>query len=359
MSTLRFLLGLVFIGFCFSAKGQIRDSFKLKNSFVPIVFYLPETSVALGAAGIFSFKKNSTPDEKRASQILYSAAYTFKNQIILYVPYEIYSHKQKYRYKGELGFYRYFYNYYGIGPDNSKDIFEVYDVTFPRVEFSATRFLTGGMGVGLGFRGDNFNITKIEPGGLLDTQRPVGWEGGVKSNLVGLFLYDTRDNINSAHKGVYAELVYQKSAKFLGSDFDYQKWEIDFRYFHKLTKNFVLAHELWLTLATDGIPFFDMAHLSTGTRARGFSDRRYIDQDIYSLQSELRFPLFGRFKAAAFYSVNHIPRERDNITDGKLVWSYGAGLRYVLAKENRNCIRFDVGIAEGKANFYFTVNEAF
>ncbi len=358
------LLVFVLIG-RHSANAQestIKDSlsgYETKNRFIPIVFYLPETSLSLGAAGIFTFKKNSAPESQRKSQILYSAAYTLKNQILLYAPYEIYSHSQKYRYKGELGFYRYFYNYFGVGPRTQKDVLELYEVTFPRLEFSATRFFKKHFGFGVGFRGDYFNITHIEPGGLLDTERPIGYQGGIKSNLLALMLFDNRDNINAPKKGIYAEVIYQKSAQFLGSDFDYQKWEIDFRAFQDLGADVVLAHELWLTIATDGIPFFDMAHLSTGARARGMSDRRFINFDIYSLQSELRFPIWNRFRGAAFYSVNHIPEQRNNFKTAYQAWSYGLGLRYILDKQNRNCIRLDIGTAERKFNFYLTVNEAF
>ncbi len=342
-----------------SAKAQIRDSFDIKNSFVPIVFYLPETSLGFGAAGILAFKKKNAPEEQRFSQVLYSASYTLKNQILILFPYEMYSPGMRNRYKGELGFYRYFYNYYGVGGNTDEEVFETYDVVFPRLEFSATRFLRKGLGVGAGIRADLYNITETEAGGLLETQQPIGWEGGTKINFQGLFLFDNRDNINGAYKGTYAEIVYQQSLNFLGSDFGYQKWEVDLRHYLPLGDKTVLASQAWLTFASDGVPFFDMAHLSTSSRARGISDRRFIAADMYSFQTELRIPLWGRFRANVFGTYNLIPEERLSPFDGTNVYTFGAGLRYILAKENRNCLRFDVARGEGRTNFYLTVNEAF
>jgi len=345
--------------FSLSAKAQIRDSFDIKNSVIPIVFYLPETSLGFGGAGILSFRKKSASNDQRFSQILYSANYTLKKQILILFPYEIYSQGMDYRFKGELGFYRYFYNFYGVGGNTQQDVFETYDVVFPRLEFSATRFIRKGIGLGAGLRGDLYNITDIVDNGLLETEMPIGYEGGTKFNFQLLALFDNRDNINSPYRGYFAEVSYQKSLGFLGSDFDYTKWEIDVRHYLNLGKESVLANRLWMTLASEGVPFFDMAHLSTGTRARGISDRRFINPDIYTFQSEVRIPLFGRFRANIFGSYNIIPEERGQLFDGTNVWTYGLGLRYVLAKENRNCLRLDIAKGKDAVNFYLTVNEAF
>ncbi len=62
---------------------QTLDSTEVKNLILPIVFFLPETSVGLGATGITTIKKSNYTPETRVSQVLYSAVYTFKKQLLL------------------------------------------------------------------------------------------------------------------------------------------------------------------------------------------------------------------------------------------------------------------------------------
>jgi hypothetical protein len=68
----------------------------------------------------------------RKSQINIDTAYTLKNQFLLFLPYEFYF-KQKWKLNGELGAYKYFFNYFGIGRESKEDEAELYDVTFPRL----------------------------------------------------------------------------------------------------------------------------------------------------------------------------------------------------------------------------------
>jgi len=52
------------------------------NIILPIIFYLPETSFGFSATGVYTFRFDGETAASRPSQIIYSAVYTLKNQII-------------------------------------------------------------------------------------------------------------------------------------------------------------------------------------------------------------------------------------------------------------------------------------
>jgi len=114
------------------------DTSKVKRNYVPIIFYLPETGIGLGATVINTIQKNQAT---RPTQYLLSAVYTFKNQILLYAPFEIYGENNKNRFKGELGYYIFFYNYHGLGRSSRIEDLENYDVSFPRFDFNYARLI--------------------------------------------------------------------------------------------------------------------------------------------------------------------------------------------------------------------------
>ena len=221
------------------AQDTEKDTNKVNNTILPVLFYLPETGFAFGGTGITTFRLRGESQSSRASQFVYSAAYTLKNQLLIFLPFELYRKENRHRLKGELGFYKYFYNYYGLGGESRAEDLENYDVLFPRinVDFSSSIIREWqGFYLGSGIRFDHFDITKIKEGGLLDTQQPIGYEGGTKLNLALLTFLDKRDNVFSTYEGYYLELIVQRSLDFLWSDFKYWKYDLDARYFKQSKK---------------------------------------------------------------------------------------------------------------------------
>ncbi len=334
------------------------DSTGIRNTILPIVFFLPETGLAFGVTGITTFRFAGESADSRPSQFIYSAAYTLKNQFLFYIPYELYKREGRERYMGEIGFYKYFYNFYGIGDKSTADQLENYDVLFPRVDFSYARSDIDNVYAGIGFKYDHFDITRIDSAGILETTRPIGSDGGQKLNLLLSLTYDNRDNIISSSQGIFAELIYQRSLNFLLSDFDYHKYSLDIRGYIPIRKNLVLATQLYAATASSGAPFFDLPYFGTPTIARGYSDRRYINPHIWSLQTELRYPIAGRFSGASFVSSSLVPPGFLDLGQLSSRWSYGLGIRYEFDRKEKT--RFRIDFAYGDTfNFYLTANEAF
>ncbi len=335
------------------------DSSKVTNTVLPILFYLPETSLGFGGTGITTIRKSQNDSITRPSQILYSAVYTLKKQILLFAPFEFYGYQNKFRIKGEVGYYKYFYNYFGIGAVSGKDNLETYQVLFPRVEVNYARRIRRNLFLGVGFNFDEFKITEVVENGLLDSNEVIGKAGGTKANILGLIIFDNRDNIVAASKGFYAELRYQRSLPDFISDFNYDKWTFDGRYYFNIKEQLVVANQLFWSYGSNSSPFFDLPYVSTPAIARGFDDRRFINYKLLNLQTEIRFPIFRWLRGASFIALTDLPDEDKWLSFQSPKISYGLGLRFEINKANKTRLRLDLARSSESFNIYFTVNEAF
>ncbi len=351
------------MSFLFSQNGQAQeqqDSLVFDHSIFPLAFFLPETSLGLGGTGILTFRNSGEDDSNRPSQIIYSAVYTLKNQFLFFVPYEIYAQSNTHRFVGELGYYRYFYNYYGTGSTSRAADVESYSVNFPRFDFSYAYTKNKIWYYGAGFKYDGFDIVEREDQGLLDTEQPIGYTGGTKLNLQFLIVRDKRDNIISSTQGSYFEIKVEKSLPEFITPFDYHKASIDYRYFIPLKEKLTLALKAASFHTSANTPFFDYEYISSPKRSRGFNDRRYMARNISTIETEFRFPIYKRLSGVAFGSANHIYNDGPfDFSDNILKFGFGTGLRFLLDEKEGTRIRLDLASGDGAFNIYVTMNEAF
>ncbi len=279
--------------------------------------------------------------------------------MLLFVPFEFYGNNNNSRLKGEIGYYQYFYNYHGIGSETSKNDLENYSVNFPRIEANYSKKIYSKFYLGAGFNFDYFDITETESNGLLETEKPVGYQGGTKANFVALAFFDNRDTLFAPNSGQYLEVKFQHSMPQWISDFVYSRIDLDYRIYTKLYKKTILASNLYWSKTSSQTPFFDLPYISTPNRARGYDDRRFINPEIANLQTEARFPIYKRFSGASFVSATAIPEKSFAFFEETPEFSYGLGIRYELRKDSKARLRLDFAKSRDSFNFYFTVNEAF
>ena len=126
-----------------------------------------------------------------------------------------------------------------------------------------------------------------------------------------------------------------------------------------LKNKWIWASQLNWSYASENTPFFDLPYISSPKQARGFNDRRYINHQLLSLQTELRFDIYKRLKGVGFITANSLPDDLSQVFSNDILVSYGIGLRFVLDPLRRTRFRLDVASDSENINFYFTVNEAF
>ncbi len=355
-----FLIPFLFLAaFTTDSKAQLLDTVGLNKTILPIIYYLPETSLGFGVSGMGTFRLNGESPKSKTSSIILGASYTLKNQILFFLPYEIYRNNEKIRYKGELGFYKYFYNFNGLGIDSDYADLEVYEVTFPRIIFNYSKAVTKKWKLGLGFKFDNFDITHRDPDGLLEATKPIGYLGGKKSTLMLLAYTDTRDNTLSAYSGYYVEGILQRGDDLYFSDFDFFRFEVDARYYYPIKNDHIIGAQFFMITTDSDTPFFELAYGGDAKHARGFPDRRFINQHIIATQIEYRYPLFWRLRGATFVTSLLVPDRLRAPFAQKGQWSIGTGIRFMLRPEDRTSLRFDIATSKDGPQYYLIVNEAF
>lgn len=330
-----------------------RDDFSL--SAFPVVFYLPETSASFGALGAVVF--NIGEEKKwRKSQAQLGVAYTLKNQLLVFAPYELYPH-DRWKLSGELGYYRYFYNFYGIGIDSREEDLEFYDANFPRLIVNASYRFTDKLFAGLIYRFDYFDIPSRTP--LLSELDPVGARGGVFSSLGPTVQFDSRDDIFYPSEGWFVQAFLENSGPQTLADFRYTLLRFDARTYLTVRPRQILALNLVSGTTFGESPFFSYYYLASGFQARGIADRRFIDRNILLGQAEYRFPIYKRFSAVAFGALGTVAGRYAELFSNRYEWALGAGLRFQLSKKQKNNIRLDIGRSREGFNFYVTIGEAF
>lgn len=341
------------------AQQTLQDSTKnLAITAFPVVFYTPETDFGFGGLGAATFWLHNELRTTRPSSLQLGLSYTTKKQFLLYFPFELYAYDEKWRLVGELGFYKYVYNYFGQGINALQEDLETYDVSFPRVRLALLREVYSHFSVGLSYELDDFKNLKSKENGILETSDVIGKDGGAVSNIGILAFYDTRDNIFFPTKGLFIQASYYVSSALLGSSFQYSKYVLDNRYYQKVGKKQIIATNLFFGSGTEGMPFLDQFFIG-GKRTRGFSPRRYQDNTELSLAVEYRFPIIGRFGGAAFGATATVTPTLEEVFSSPYKNSGGIGLRYIINKRDGVRIRADYGYSKEGGNFSFTIKEAF
>ena len=338
---------------------KVIDSTKnFRLTALPVVFYLPETGLGYGALGIGTFRFKGETKESRPSTVQVALTLTSKKQLLMFAPFELYADEEKWRFVGEIGYYKYFYNFFGKGINSNEEDLEIYEVNFPRLRLSVLREVFPDISVGLAYEFDNFSKPIVEEDGLLDTGNFNGREGGTISNLGVTAIYDSRDNIFFPTEGFFVQANLFSSLKSLGSSFSYNKWNLDSSYYQQLKGRHVVAGNLFVANSSSDTPFLDLNYLGT-RRTRGFNNRRYLDNAELSLALEYRFPVYRRFEGVVFGSTGTVAPDLGSVLSSAYKNAAGAGIRYTINRKEGTRIRVDYGVSNEGGNFYFTIKEAF
>lgn len=350
-----FVFLLVF-GFSLTCRAEnpASDSTRTRFFGVPLLFYTPDTRWGGGAAGIITFGQPPL-----RSSVTFGISFTQRKQFLLYLPFQLFSNDGKWRAYGELGWYKYLYQYFGIGNAYSNDFIELYTAKFPRIRLTVTQRLKGAHALGLRWFSDNYNIVETEAGGELAQKLPPGASGGFTSMPGAVWLYDNRDNLFFPTRGSLFEVSAGAEHRLTGSEFRFSRVSFEGSKYFSTGKQTVLALNGVAIFSSPGAPFFNMAQLGGTKRLRGYRDGKYRDQHLVLLQSEWRFPIIWRFKGVAFAGMGAVFGTKND--PFKLRPNAGAGLRFEFDPKQHIHFRLDYGIGQGEGNsgLYLTVGEAF
>ena len=175
---------------------------------------------------------------------------------------------------------------------------------------------------------------------------------------VGPFVvYDTRDFIPNAYKGMYIRLGYRFFPSFLANKSVYSQLDLQFDWFKQLWKGGVLATDLYAEERSGDVPWSLLAEAGGSSRLRGYYEGRFRDKNYLAAQVELRQRIYGRSGMVLWVGGGNVFPGFNNVELSQSLISYGIGYRWEFKK--RVNIRLDYGRGKDQSCFYLGINEVF
>ncbi|GAB3665862.1 BamA/TamA family outer membrane protein [Echinicola sediminis] len=330
----------------------------------PTLAYAPETSWEIGFSSLYVYyaKKDTS---NRLSEINGFTFFTLEGQYGLWFDHAVYSDKEDWFFLGKLRYQRFPLYYYGIGQDTGEDYLANVDSKQVLIKERVLRKLKKdfylGMELDFNHFGDVEFMWEKEDGELL---LPQGAEGSTNLGLGLGLVYDNRHNVLNVRKGLFAELAYINYAPFWKSKYEFSTVISDNRIYRPVGKNNVLAGQLFGQFNSGNVPFNMMSALGGESMMRGYYMGRFRDKNYMASQVEFRFlplPLgfTDRIGAAVFGGAGTVFPDFKNLALDKMVWSAGAGLRFLLFPKKDIYTRLDAAFTQEGNGFYIYIGEAF
>ena len=343
--------------------------------------YTPDFGVLIGGSALMTFHMNPKDTTMRRSVIPMALAFMFEGGgLNLMVKPQLFFKDDKFRIFGVLNYKNTRENFYGIGYNTNKN-YERSDSTsqYRYSGFQVNPWFLFRMGKSDIFFGPQIDISydKLsDPAKHLPQQADYaaagGDENGYKnfSSGIGFLLsYDTRDIPANPYRGTYVDLRGIMYQKWLGSDKNFYRLELDYRQYKSVGQRKVLAWTLQ-SKNTFGrhIPLTKYALSGTPFDLRGYYMGQYRDKSSHVALVEYR-QMFNTDRSTWLKRItSHLGYVAwggvgfMGPTPGKIegvLPNAGLGLR--IEVQPRMNVRFDYGrnFVNKQSLFYFNMTEAF
>ena len=343
--------------------------------------YTPDFGFLIGGSALMTFRMNPQDTTMRRSVIPMALAFMFEGGgLNLMVKPQLFFKDDKFRIFGVLNYKNTRENFYGIGYNTNKN-YERSDSTsqYRYSGFQVNPWFLFRMGKSDIFFGPQIDISydKLsEPAKHLPQQADYaaagGDENGYKnfSSGIGFLLsYDTRDIPANPYRGTYVDLRGIMYQKWLGSDKNFYRLELDYRQYKSVGQRKVLAWTLQ-SKNTFGrhIPLTKYPLSGTPFDLRGYYMGQYRDKSSHVALVEYR-QMFNTDRSTWLKRItSHLGYVAwggvgfMGPTPGKIegvLPNAGLGLR--IEVQPRMNVRFDYGrnFVNKQNLFYFNMTEAF
>ncbi len=352
----------------------IQGAYVKKFYVLPVVSVSPETSLRIGAAAVYLFRRKGMDPKTQLSSIRVPISYTFKNQFKGKLDVTYYSNANKHIFNGTLQWFNFPLLFYGIGNATINADEEIYTTQSLQAELSYLKLIVPNFYVGLGYSYLQSDIVKFEETGLLAQSNLIpGNAGSITSGFNISVRYDSRDNNLCASSGFYLDMRMATYEPWMGSEYDFTRFDLDFRKFLQPFGKHVLAFQLVLANTWGNPSFETMALLGGKSIMRGHYVGRFRDNALYAGQIEYRLPLGRsdwvdsrekmpfkeRWGVVGFLGFGDVAPSIGEVEFDKIKSSVGIGVRYLVLPKERINVRVDFGFGTQNPGMYFNIREAF
>ena len=191
-----------------------------------------------------------------------------------------------------------------------------------------------------------------------------GGDSVTKSNLnnIGYIITnDSRDHIQYPSSGIFVNFKNQFYRDWVGSNYKFERYIVTYNQFFKLTKQNdqqILAVRATFNVAAGDVPFEGQTVVGSDD-IRGYSQGKYRNNQVYTLQSEYRWNFYGRWGMVAFAGVASAVETFSDIFKSELLPGVGAGIRFRMLPSQKVNIGIDGAVGKGDYSITFRIGEAF
>ena len=331
----------------------------LGGAFVlPTVHYSQEIGFGLGAEVLFPFLL-SPGQEARPSEVRLKGLVTFKGQTRFDFSTSLYFRDGTHFLRARVSHRGTSERFYGIGPNTPTSNAEVYRPRRLLAYVEGFHQVLPYFKAGVRGEMEFFEFLERTAGGQLEDPTYANTSGEMALGLGVVLEWDTRDRRYSPSRGLYYQVFGLLFDDALGSDFDFNNYNIDLRNYFSLGPEHVFATQLFLYGATDSPPFWRYASLGGRVHTRGYRRDRFLDQVLVAVQGEYRAPVVWRLSASVFGGVATVAPSVSTLEFQYLHPTIGFGLN-LHYKANRTIVaRLDNGFGEDGIHIDFGINESF
>lgn len=367
-----------------TAPIQAKSPNKITILPIPVLFYQQETGFGYGLGGLLSGRLG-TDTLTRASNARVQYWTTQESQNLLQFVHTIYSPGEKFYLNGEISSYKNRLYYFGIGNNVSNSNRSFLDFNLFIINQRLEKSIAKNQFLGLQYRFSRVYNISPQTGRVNDDGDEIGGTNyflqdprilqdprqrqnfGV-SGVGPVYTLDSRDVALGATKGNLLDLQVMFNGKFIGSDYNFVRYQVDARHFQPIFSNkTILALQFLGQFHSGTVPWHALAGLGANLGGtlydnanlmRGIYEQRYRDRQMMTAQAELRQHLFWRIDGAAFMGVGQVGYNISDYTFGGIHTAGGVGARFNFIRRDRVNLRFDYAFGKDPG-FYFAIGEAF
>lgn len=327
---------------------------------VPIFSYSTEQGNTLGLAKFNLFDLSKKDTISKPSKLSGIVTFSSKGRINASVSTELVFKENKYIFLSYVNYRKQPEYIFGIGNDVKREDME--EVQFERFRFATTGLVRVEESLYIGIPLDIATYFNVQPdsNSFLIKNNVAGLNGGFTFGIGLAGALDSRENRYNPSQGAYVigTLVFHPS--FLGSAYEFTKFELDARkYFNPWLKH-VIAVQATTTSSTGDVPFYELALMGGDRQMRGYYQGAYRDKVLLDGQVEYRAPIWNIFGLTAWIGTGRVATSYSDLSLDGFKLSYGVGLRIKVDSKHNTNLRLDFGFGQnGIKGTYISFAEAF
>lgn len=336
---------------------QQRKDKKVRFSALVLPSRTPENGWYVQGGVVSLFKTSQHDSTLRVSNLYLFGLYSELKQYRISLGGDIFTHHENWY----INFW--YYNshypdyYYGVGDTTSPANRELIDYNNWYINTNIYRKIRKYTFAGISQQYENVYNMSYPVDGIMDENPAVGSEGYRVSGFGPRLRYDSRDNILSTIKGVFAEMGWQTYQKWTGSQYNFNSFFVDARYFRPIipAKKHILALQYYYSFRDGAVPFRQLSSINT----RAYHPNIYRNNISSWVQAEYRLQVWRFIGLSVFGGAALAANSNSELFAQGIKPNAGAGLRFRVVPEYNMNLRIEYGVGQGTSSLYIAFYDAF